>query len=66
MATVNQRLQGLLQRLLVSIRDAVLQEALGRKSPSTLRYLCDEYHVDTSGLFGEGVFAELKSVYKEL
>ena len=68
MATVNQRLRGLLQRLLEGIPNGRLQHALrpSMSSPTTLRKLCDEYHVDTSGLFGEGVFAELKSVYKEL
>ena len=57
-----------LQELLVSIPDASLQNALrpDMRSPSTLRYLCYEYDVDRSGLFGKGVFEKLKSVYNSL
>ena len=57
-----------LQELLVSIPDASLQDALrpGMMSPSTLRYLCDKYRVDKSGLQGDGVFEELQSVYNSL
>ena len=68
LATMATEVKQKLQELLVSIPDASLQEALrpGMMSPSTLRYLCDKYRVDKSGLWSKGVFEELQSVYNSL
>ena len=65
---VKQSLRGLLQRLLKTIPNGLLQDAIrpSMRSISTLNKLCDEYRVDKSGLHVRGVFAELQSVYNSL
>ena len=65
---VNQRLRGLLQRLLETIPNGHLHNALrpSMSSCTTLLDLCYQYGVDTTGLQAEGVFTELKSVYNSL